>query len=123
MISPYYDSLLVKCTAYGRSFEDTRRKALRALKETIIEGIETNKDFLINVLEHPLFKAGECNTKFIDEHPELFDIDEQNSQAYNTVRYIGDIVVNETFGEKPELREPALPAIGGIWKHESHTTA
>lgn len=111
VISPYYDSLLVKCTAYGRSFEDTRRKALRALKETIIEGIETNKDFLINVLEHPLFKAGKCNTKFIDEHPELFDIDEQNSQAYNTMRYIGDIVVNETFGEKPELREPALPAI------------
>ncbi len=111
VITPYYDSLLVKCSAFGRSFEDTRRKALRALKETDIEGVETNKDFLINVLEHPLFKAGKCNTKFIDDHPELFNISEANSPAYNITRYFGNVVVNESFGEKPDFKEPEIPEV------------
>ena len=111
VITPYYDSLLVKCTSFGRSFEDTRRKALRALKETTIDGIETNKDFLINVLQHPIFKAGECTTKFIDEHEELFNISEQNSQANNIVRYIGNVVVNESFDEKPDFKTPVVPEV------------
>ena len=111
VITPYYDSLLFKSTSYGRSFEDTRRKALRALKETVVVGVETNKDFLINVLEHPLFRAGQCDTKFIDDHPELFDISKENSPAYDAIRYIGDVVVNETYGVKPEFREPEVPVI------------
>jgi pyruvate carboxylase len=110
-ITPYYDSLLVKSTAYSRTFEDTRRKALRALKEMQVEGVETNKDFLINVLEHPVFKAGACDTKFIDDHPELFDIAETTIPEYNTIRYFGDIVVNETFGEKPDFDEPEIPLV------------
>lgn len=110
-ITPYYDSLLVKSTSYSRTFEDTRRKALRALKEMKIEGISTNKDFLINVLEHPVFKAGNCDTKFIDEHPELFHIHEEKSAAYNVIRYFGDIAVNQTFGNKPDFDEPEIPEI------------
>ena len=110
-ISPYYDSLLVKSTAFSRTFEDTRRKAVRALKEMKIEGVETNKDFLINVLQHPTFIAGKCDTKFIDDHPELFDIAEQKSEASNVLRYFGNIIVNETFGNKPDFDEPYIPSI------------
>ncbi|MEG0680621.1 MAG: pyruvate carboxylase [Eubacterium sp.] len=110
-ITPYYDSLLVKSTAFSRTFEDARRKALRALKEAEIEGVETNKDFLINVLEHSVFKAGNCNTKFIDEHPELFEIPEEKRPAYNVIRYFGEMVVNETFGNKPDFAEADIPVI------------
>lgn len=110
-ITPYYDSLLLKSTSYSRTFEDARRKALRALKEMKIEGVQTNKDFLINVLEHDVFKNGKCDTKFIDDHPELFDIREEKSQAYNLLRYFGNMIVNETFGNKPDFEQPEIPAI------------
>lgn len=110
-ITPYYDSLLVKASAYSRTFEDARRKAIRALKETQIEGVETNRDFLINVLEHPEFKKGTCDTKFIDDHPELFNIAEKTSTEYNVIKYFGDMVVNETFGIKPDFEEPEIPEI------------
>lgn len=110
-ITPYYDSLLLKSTSYSRTFEDARRKALRALKEMKIEGVQTNKDFLINVLEHDVFKSGKCDTKFIDDHPELFDIREEKSQAYNLLRYFGNMAVNETFGNKPDFEMPEVPKI------------
>ncbi|MBR3147548.1 MAG: ATP-grasp domain-containing protein, partial [Eubacterium sp.] len=60
-IQPFYDSLLVKITAYARTFDDTRRKAIRALRETKIHGVKTNIPFLLNVLNHPTFIAGECD--------------------------------------------------------------
>ncbi len=110
-ISPYYDSLLVKSTAFSRTFEDTRRKAVRGLKEMRIEGVQTNKDFLINVLQHPIFISGKCDTKFIDDHPELFNIEEHKNGASNVLRYFGEIIVNETFGNKPDFDEPFIPEI------------
>ncbi|HEY5557032.1 pyruvate carboxylase [Acetobacterium sp.] len=110
-ISPYYDSLLVKSTSFSRSFEDARRKAVRGLMEMNIEGVKTNKDFLINVLQHPLFVSGNCDTKFIDDHSELFNIEEQKSEASNILQYFGNIIVNETFGDKPDFDEPFIPEI------------
>ena len=65
VISPYYDSLLVKSTAYSRTFEDTVRKSIRAIKELTITGVKTNVDFLINVLNNEQFQKGECDTNFI----------------------------------------------------------
>ncbi|MFR1906882.1 MAG: hypothetical protein ACLS28_14590 [Clostridium neonatale] len=78
VISPYYDSLLVKTTAYSRTFEDARRKAIRSIKELTITGVKTNVDFLINVLNDETFKRGECDTNFIASNPQLFDITPAN---------------------------------------------
>lgn len=69
VISPYYDSLLVKVTAYGRDFESARRKANRALKEMKITGVKTNVAFLLNVLNHKIFIEGKCDTGFITDNP------------------------------------------------------
>lgn len=110
-ITPYYDSLLVKSTSFSRNFEDARRKAVRGLKEMDIEGVKTNKDFLINVLQHPEFIKGNCDTKFIDDHQELFNLVDQVSDENNVLRYFGDIVVNETFGNKPDFNEPFIPKL------------
>ena len=48
-ITPFYDSLLLKITAFGRTFEDTRLKAIRALRETTVKGVKTNAAFMLNV--------------------------------------------------------------------------
>lgn len=109
VISPYYDSLLFKTTAYSRTFEDTIRKSMRSLKELTISGIKTNVDFLINVLNHPVFAKGECTTKFIEEHKELFDIDTKTDIEYNILKFIGNKVVNETHGIKKDFDVPMVP--------------
>lgn len=74
IITPYYDSLLVKTTTYGRTHKEAAEKMLRVLKEFRIRGVKTNIGFLINVLKSPEFIAGTYNVNFIDDHPELFNL-------------------------------------------------
>ena len=66
VVSPYYDSLLVKYTARGASWEETVRRMRRALQEARIRGVKTNIPFLLNVLTHPEFEKG-VTTSFIDQ--------------------------------------------------------
>ena len=110
-IQPFYDSLLVKITAFGRTFEDTTRKAIRALRETKIHGVKTNIPFLLNVLNHPTFQAGECDTGFIAANPQLVDINRVEDKEQKVLSYIGNIVVNETQGKKPHFNVPVFPRI------------
>ncbi len=110
-IQPFYDSLLVKITAYARSFDDTRRKAIRALRETKIHGVKTNIPFLLNVLNHPTFIAGQCDTGFIAANPALVDINRVEDKEQKVLSYIGNIVVNETQGKKPHFNVPVFPRI------------
>jgi pyruvate carboxylase len=72
VITPYYDSLLVKVTAWAPTPRRRSRRMDRALREFRIRGVATNLQFLENVINHPLFVAGTCTTRFIDETPELF---------------------------------------------------
>ena len=111
VISPYYDSLLVKSTAYSRTFEDTIRKAIRAIKELTITGVKTNVDFLINVLNHEKFRKGECDTNFIANNPQLFDITPRTDAEYKVLKFIGEKIVNETKGIKKEYDVPVIPQI------------
>ncbi len=108
-VTPYYDSLLVKVTASGRTFEDTRRKAVRALSETIIKGVKTNIAFMLNVLNHPTFKAGMCDTGFIANTPELLDIAKVEDRELKVIEYLGKKYVNETKGQKPQFNVPVFP--------------
>ncbi|HAT82465.1 MAG TPA: pyruvate carboxylase, partial [Eubacterium sp.] len=111
VISPYYDSLLVKISAFGLSFEDARRKAVRALRETEIKGVKTNQGFLLNVLNHPIFKAGQCDTGFIGNNPELMNIEAVEDKELKVLKYIGNKVVNETKGQHPQFNVPVFPKI------------
>jgi pyruvate carboxylase len=94
VISPYYDSLLVKVTARGIRFEDTARRMLRTLHEFRVRGVKTNIPFLINLINYPSFLAGECTTRFIDQTPGLFDLPLRKDRATKLLRYIGNIIVN-----------------------------
>lgn len=109
VVSPYYDSLLVKSTSWSRHFQDAINKNIRAIKETRIEGVKTNSDFLINVLNHPTFRRGECDTNFIQDNPDLFDLSARTSHELQVLNYIADKVVNETGGFKRDYDVPKVP--------------
>ena len=80
-ISPYYDSLLVKICSIDRTFKGATEKSLRALREMRIRGIKTNIPFLINMINNETFKKGACHTTFIEETPELFNLQQQQDRA------------------------------------------
>lgn len=111
VISPYYDSLLVKTTSWGRTFEDAVRKVRRAIKELKVRGVKTNTAFLINVLNHHDFLDGKCDTGFIADNPELFDITSKVDVELRVLKYIGEKVVNETKGNKREFDVPIVPKV------------
>ncbi|WP_129597859.1 pyruvate carboxylase [Anaerophilus nitritogenes] len=111
MISPYYDSLLVKATSWSRTFEDAIRKVNRAIREVKIRGVKTNIPFLVNVLNHEEFKKGTCHTGFIEENPELFDIMPKADKELRVLNFIGEKVVNETKGNKKEFDVPKVPKL------------
>ena len=111
VITPYYDSLLVKSTAYARTFEDTVRKAIRAIKEMNITGVKTNIDFLINVLNNETFKKGMCDTNFISDNPQLFDITPRTDDESRILKFTGNTIVNVSKGIKPEYDVPPIPKV------------
>ncbi len=111
VISPYYDSLLVKVTSWSRTFDDAARKARRALGELKIRGVKTNVPFLVNVLNHEKFLSGKCDTGFILKNPELFDITTSRDRELRVLNYIGEKVVNETKGNKPDFDVPKVPEV------------
>jgi len=114
VISPYYDSLLVKCTTWSRSFEDAIRKSVRAIKEIKISGVKTNTDFLINVLNHETFKKGLCDTNFIANNKALMDFKSKTDKELRVLTFIGEKVVNETKGRKLEFDIPKVPNTDGM---------
>ncbi|MBR5229874.1 MAG: pyruvate carboxylase, partial [Firmicutes bacterium] len=108
-ITPFYDSLLVKVSAYGRTFEDTRRKAARALREVVIKGVKTNIPFMLNVLNHQTFMEGLCDTNFIANTPDLLRLDRVDDKERKVIEFLGNKFVNETKGKKPNFNVPVVP--------------
>jgi len=107
VITPYYDSLLVKVTAWGHNPDEAARRMARALLEFRVRGLSSNLLFLENVIAHPLFLSGECTTRFIDETPELFKFQKRRDRATRLLKFIGDVMVNGN----PEMKGRAHPAL------------
>jgi pyruvate carboxylase len=93
-ISPFFDSLLVKVTSRGRTLLGASERLYRALEEFRIRGVKTNIGFLLNVISHPVFNTGNATVKFIENHPELFDVPKRLNRASRTLKYLGDVIVN-----------------------------
>ncbi len=109
VISPYYDSLLVKVTCHDCTFPATCHKAIRALNEVHVRGVKTNIPFVTNILTHPAFVAGKCHTKFIDETPELFDIVDSRDRATRVLKYIAAIQVASPDAKRRQYDTPRFP--------------
>ncbi len=115
VITRFYDSLLVKITAWAQTPDQAIVRMRRALSEYRIRGVATNIAFVENLLKHPTFLSNQCTTKFIDTTPELFAFKKRRDRATKILIYISDITVNghpETAGRpKPpaEARKPRIP--------------
>ncbi|ERF75974.1 Pyruvate carboxylase [Endocarpon pusillum Z07020] len=105
VITPHYDSMLVKCSCHGSTYEIVRRKMLRALVEFRIRGVKTNIPFLASLLTHPTFIEGTCWTTFIDDTPELFALIGSQNRAQKLLAYLGDLAVNGS-SIKGQIGEP-----------------
>ena len=111
VITPYYDSLLVKVTAHAMDPLATIHRMLRCLDEFRISGVKTNIFFLKNMLQDPAFQAGACDVNYIDRHPELLvDPEEVSDRGTRMLTYIGEVTVNGYRGNghhtKPEFPPP-----------------
>ncbi|MDD3295220.1 MAG: pyruvate carboxylase, partial [Geobacteraceae bacterium] len=97
-ITPHYDSLLVKISTWGLTFSDAAQVMNRSLQEFRIRGVNTNIPFLENVVTHPVFLAGKCDTSFIDKHPELMKMREKKDRATKILNFLGSVIVNGSPG-------------------------
>lgn len=93
-VSPFFDSMLVKVTAKGRTLKGAARRLNRALAEFRIRGVKTNIEFLENVITHPVFEEGGCTVKFIEKYPDLFHVKSKQDRGTKILRYIADVLIN-----------------------------
>jgi pyruvate carboxylase len=111
-ITPFYDSLLVKITASGRTFPTALDRMHRALREFRIRGVKTNMPFLENVVTNPVFRSGDATTTFIDKTPALFEFKPRRDRATKLMHFLADVTVNgnaEAKGYQPASRLAPAP--------------
>ncbi len=106
VITPFYDSLLVKVTAWGNTAAEAVARMDRGLREFRVRGVSTNLLFLENVIAHPQFRDGSCTTRFIDDTPELFQFRHTRDRATRLLDFLGEVAVNGN----PEMAGRVLPA-------------
>ncbi|MCR8851429.1 pyruvate carboxylase [Lysinibacillus fusiformis] len=115
VVTPYYDSLLVKISTSGMNFKEAAAKMDRNLKEFRIRGVKTNIPFLNNVVTHEKFLSGAFDTSFIDTTPELFHFPVRQDRGTKLLSYIGNVTLNGFPGvekqSKPIFVQPNIPKI------------
>ncbi|MEQ1870632.1 MAG: pyruvate carboxylase [Vicinamibacterales bacterium] len=117
VITPYFDSLLVKVTTWGSTLEEAVQRSDRALREFRIRGVKTNIAFLLNLIGHPTFKSGEATTTFIDDTPELFRFRAAQDRATKVLAYLADVIINGrqdvkgTVDPRRRLQVPHAPMV------------
>ncbi|MFJ8259828.1 pyruvate carboxylase [Peribacillus asahii] len=115
VVTPYYDSLLVKISTSGMTFKEAAAKMDRNLREFRIRGVKTNIPFLNNVVVHEKFLSGEFDTSFIDTTPELFEFPERKDRGTKLLSYIGNVTLNGFPGvekqTKPIFVQPSIPKV------------
>jgi pyruvate carboxylase len=116
VVNPFYDSLLVKVSVRGRNLAEATARMERSLQEFRIRGVKTNIPFLISLISHPTFQAGEATTRMIDTTPELFELPKRRDRATRLLRFMAETIVNsgklEKEAAKTIRREPApLPKL------------
>jgi len=94
VITPFYDSMLVKVTASGQTYPMAMDRMHRALAEFRIRGVKTNIPFLENVISNPVFRAGQATTSLIDHTPELFTFKPRRDRATKLLNFLGNVIVN-----------------------------
>ena len=129
-VSPFFDSMLVKISASGRTLEGAIQRAHRALREFRIRGVKTNIGFLLNVLDHPTFRAGEVKVTFLENHPELYDVPMRLDRGTKILSYLANVIVNGNPDIKKvdpdrscaaDFRKPIIPAFDALAEYPKGT--
>ncbi|MFE8695324.1 pyruvate carboxylase [Cytobacillus sp. FJAT-53684] len=125
VITPYYDSLLVKLSTQATTFEQAASKMVRNLQEFRIRGIKTNIPFLENVVKHEKFIKGEYDTSFIDQTPELFLFSKRKDRGTKMLSYIANVTVNGFPGiekkKRPVFEVPRVPKLNFNTEYQNET--
>ena len=125
-VSPFFDSMLVKVSAHGRTLDGATRKMVRALKEFRIRGVKTNIHFLQNVILHKSFKEGKATVNFIQNTPSLFKIRLPQDRTSKTTQYLAEVIVNgnpdiKFIDENKAFRNPKVPKCNAITDYPKGT--
>ena len=125
-VSPFFDSMLVKVSAHGRTLDGAIRKMLRALKEFRIRGVKTNIYFLQNVILHKAFKEGKVTVNFIQNTPSLFKIKLPLDRTSKFTAYLAEVIVNgnpdvKFVDTKKELRNAKVPVFNSSEEYPKGT--
>ena len=105
-ITPFYDSLLVKISTWGREFNEACNRMDRSLREFRVRGVKTNIPFLENVVNNEDFRRGNVDTSFLDSTPSLFQFTPRKDRATRLLTYLGETIVNGN----PEIAGKTKPA-------------
>ncbi|WP_420208262.1 acetyl-CoA carboxylase biotin carboxylase subunit [Candidatus Electronema sp. JC] len=90
-IPQVYDSLLVKMTVFGWSWNETVDRLRRSLNNFVISGPKTTIPFYLNLINDPDFQAGKFDTSFLETHEYLFDYEEDSSEVNKLAKLIAEI--------------------------------
>ncbi|HBT97707.1 MAG TPA: acetyl-CoA carboxylase biotin carboxylase subunit, partial [Desulfobulbaceae bacterium] len=90
-IPEVYDSLLVKMTVHGFTWRETVNRCRRCLQNFVIAGPKTTIPFYMNIVEEPDFIAGNFDTSYLENHPQLFFYDEDKSDVSKLSKFIAEI--------------------------------
>ncbi|MEL7002346.1 MAG: pyruvate carboxylase, partial [Bacteroidota bacterium] len=115
-ISPFFDSLLVKVSSWGRTLKGASERLARALSEFRVRGVETNIGFLENVIANEIFYRGEATVNFINDNPELLKMPRRLDRGTKFLDYLANISVNgnadvdaSKIDPSRKFREPNIP--------------
>ncbi|MBW6519502.1 MAG: acetyl-CoA carboxylase biotin carboxylase subunit [Desulfoarculaceae bacterium] len=90
-IPQVYDSLLVKLTVHGFSWNETVSRVRRCLDNFEISGPKTTIPFYLNIVQDPDFIKGNFDTSFLENHPQLFEYKEEPNEAEKLSKLIAEI--------------------------------
>lgn len=117
-ISPFFDSMLVKVSAWSRTLKGATKRMDRTLQEFRIRGVKTNIPFLVNVMENEEFQSGKATVGFIANNPQLLvpKWGHDKDRGTKLVRYLAELKVNghpdiKSFNPNHKFRTPVVPAV------------
>jgi pyruvate carboxylase len=116
-VSPYFDSMLVKVSAWSRSLKGASQKMIRTLQEFRIRGVKTNIQFLVNVMEDETFHSGKATVGFIAQNQQLLvpKWGHDKDRGTKIIRYLAELKVNghpdvKKYEADKKFRQPVVPA-------------
>ncbi len=113
----YYDPMLAKIIASGETRALALQRMRQALRSLSVQGVTTNREFLLRVLDHPSFVAGDTDTHFIDRHlRDELDSGPTEDQARRAA------VAAALAGQQAREEERTLvPHVPSGWRNNYHT--